>query len=80
MLFCFCTYAKEELKHLSFALVERKRNRRRGQGDKFVAENSKAADLNATNFSVSLDLLGRFRLGRSRRKTKLKTDKKGKKK
>ena len=59
---------------MSFALVERKQNRRRGQGDKFVAEKSKAADLNATNFSVSLDLFGRFRLGRSRRKTNLKTN------
>ena len=65
---------------MSFALVERKRNRRRGQGGENIAEKQEMADNNAIFSPVSLDLFGRFRLGRSRRKTNLKTDKKGKNK
>ena len=64
--------------NLSFALVERKRNRRRGQGVENIAEKSESTDLDAIFSPVSLDLFGRFRLVRSRRKTNLKTDKKGK--
>jgi hypothetical protein len=58
--------------------VERKRNRRRGQGVENIAEKQEMADNNAIFSPVSLDLFGRFRLGRSRRKTNLKTNEKGK--
>jgi hypothetical protein len=60
--------------------VERKRNRRRGQGVENIAEKQEMADMNAIFSPVSLDLFGRFRLGRSRRKTNLKTNQKGKRK
>ena len=63
---------------MSFAFVERKRNRRRGQGVENIAEKQKMTDNYAIFSPVSLDLFGRFRLGRSRRKTNLKTEKKGK--
>ena len=59
---------------MSFALVERKRNRRRGQGVENIAEKSKSTDLNAIFSPVYLDLFGRFRLVRSRRKTNCKNE------
>ena len=63
---------------MSFALVERKRNRRRGQGVENIAEKQELTDHDAIFSPVSLDLFGRFRLVRSRRKTNLKTNMKGK--
>jgi hypothetical protein len=58
--------------------MERKRNRRRGQGGDNIAEKQEMADNNAIFSPVSLDLFGRFRLVCSRRKTNLKTNQKGK--
>jgi len=55
--------------------LELKRNRRRGQGEQFITENAKRKNGNATNFSFSLDLFGRFRFGRSCRKTNFKNQK-----
>ena len=60
-------------------MVERKRNRRRGQGGENIAEKQEMTDMDAIFSPVSLDLFGRFRLVRSRRKTNLKTNQKGKK-
>jgi len=58
--------------------VERKRNRRRGQGVENIAEKQELTENHAIFSPVSLDLFGRFRLGRSCRKTNLKTEKEGK--
>jgi DNA invertase Pin-like site-specific DNA recombinase len=56
--------------------VERKRNRRRGQGVENIAEKQEMADNNAIFSPVSLDLFGRFRLVRSCRKTNFQNQKK----
>jgi hypothetical protein len=44
--------------NLSFALAERKRNRRRGQGGENIAEKQKLTDMNATFSPISMTSLG----------------------